>query len=514
MSTRRAAGGVRNRGWAMRPAVALTRATLQSYRNALRRAFRANPVPVTAVLLVVAITVLLIGVFQLQAVLPFLSGSTLQQLTADQVDGVGRASLTGLAAVSWGVAMVLEAIGFQSGGLSAVAASHGVRAWHRTVGQAAPVIMIAGIAAILLIGPASFAGLYRSLLLGGHLARSGAAALAAVITVCVILSAALTALLIPTLAALAVRRDPRSPEVKGLAAAVSGGLLITGITMVLATRTSGLFVLSPPLLVTGGVPRSAAGALLIVVTVLVTAVLAVAVMSVHGVVTVRAGGANLRLSWLRLGNTVATVEVRQAIRDATFLSSSAISIAGSLATGLLYRFGDLTLASASLVLYGLIGLSSIAPCVAAFRAATTGWLYVVRPGAYLYWYRNAAVGQLVAVLLVTVCCRVVTTLPPAPSTDLVLLCLSACGAIVGLVSGVAVNQPGVSKESRFGLFSGGIIAAVVLLAIILPTMNFTVFDDALVTMGYLLAAGLVTAVVGDIMVRRRMRESAGSHAVP
>lgn len=93
--------------------------------------------PVTAALLTLAITILLIGVFQLQAVLPWISGDTLGQLTVDQVDGVGRASLTGLAAVSWGVAMVLEIIGFQSAGLAVVAASHGVRAGQRTVGQSA-----------------------------------------------------------------------------------------------------------------------------------------------------------------------------------------------------------------------------------------------------------------------------------------------------------------------------------------------------------------------------------------
>src|SRR6478609_9186452 len=93
------------------PARALTRATFRSYRNALRQAYRASPALVASAVLISGIVLLFITIFQLQAVLPFLADSTLGQLTEAQVDSVGRASLTGLAAAAWGIAMIFETVG-------------------------------------------------------------------------------------------------------------------------------------------------------------------------------------------------------------------------------------------------------------------------------------------------------------------------------------------------------------------------------------------------------------------
>jgi len=487
------------------PARALTRATFRSYRNALRQAYRANPALVASAVLVSGIVLLFITVFQLQAVLPFLSDSTLGQLTEDQVDSVGRASLTGLAAAAWGIAMIFETVGFQSAGLLTLATSRGIGPANRAIGQTAPVLCCASLLALLLIGPASYAGLYRSLIVHGHSSRAAAVLLAAVVVLCVAAVAACSAVAVPAAVALVLRRERRSPEVRGAGAAVTGGHLITGISLVLAGNTNGLYVVAPPLLVGGGLPRSGPAAALAVLVSLAWCVLCLALVAGQRESLARSSGVNLRLSWLRLTSTQASVEARQMFRDGTGLSAIAISLAGAVVLAVFFRTHHLDDVFARFVLLGLVGVSSLAPCVAAFRAATHGWLYVVRPGAYLQWYRDAAVGMVAATTLVTIACRLLSTLPFAAGSDLVLLCVSISGSVIGLVCGVLVNRPGVSAESKGGLYGGGLLAAGVLLLTLWPTTKYALFDSSATTMAYLLVVTLLVALAGDVLVRLRSR---------
>ena len=392
------------------PGVALAKATFRSYTNALSKACRANPLLAAITSLTGVTLLLLVTAFQLQAVVPLLSSQSLGTLAQAQVDDVARASLTALAAIGWGLALLIQTLGLQSSGLLSVAATRGVGAVNRAIGREAPTVIAAAAASLGLIGPASFAGVYRCLEESGAKAPMSAA-LSVVVLLCVATASATSALAIPAGLELIFKRDRDTPGLKAAATALSGGLLITGIGLVLARKTWGLYILAIPTLTTAGVPNSVNGATAVVVGTVVWSTLCIGLGSRRMELCRSNDGIPLRLRSLRLPNTLSTLELRQIARDTVLTCAMAVTFTGSLAVGLLYRGGTLDRVHADLLVLAVVGLSSLSSCMVGFRTATTSWLYVTRSDAYKHWYYAAIPAVLARTVLLLAISRALTTLP-------------------------------------------------------------------------------------------------------
>lgn len=476
---------------------------MRGYRNGLTAAARGNPLFAAGVVAVVGVVLLLLTIVQLQAVIPFIAESTLSALTQQQVLDVGRASLTGLAAAAWGVAMLLETVGVQSQGVAAVAASRGIGPVNLSLGRVVPHLVAASMVGLLLVGPASFAGIYRSLRVAGTLPGFAAASLALLVMLCVVAVAAMSALTVPSLVAVVLRQPRQAPGLRGLAAAVSGALLIVGVALVLAGRTGGLYVLAPPLLASSGLPRSGVEALIVCVASVAWCLLCLLLDSVRPHGAIASPGIGWRLRWMRLAGTVATLELRQMYRDPTQASSTAVSLAGAVVAAVAYRGGLLTEASAGLLLAALIGVTSVSSCLGAFRASTLGWIYSTRPQAYARWYGGAVPGLVIAVVSTAVLCRLATTLPVDAGREFFFFAVAVVGSVAGLTSGVVINRPGTSSESKSGLFGSGFLAIAVLCVTLWPTFTYALFDSAMVAGAYLLLMAVVLGAAGYAVVIRR-----------
>ncbi len=172
-------------------------------------------------------------------------------------------------------------------------------------------------AASFLVGPVTVLSLTRVQATGGAGFRL-ALAVAVLFTALTALVATATTLAVQALTTLVMRSSNDALGVKSASASLCGILLITGVGLVLAGRTAGLYVLCPPLAVTGGVPETLPGVVLAVAACLLWGGLCAYALSFAGT-SARNGesGAPWQMSFVRLpGRGVgAQTEARQLLRD-------------------------------------------------------------------------------------------------------------------------------------------------------------------------------------------------------
>ncbi|MEU9856089.1 hypothetical protein [Streptomyces sp. NPDC047974] len=487
------------RSHSVRPALALAGATAKSLRNTLGQLFRRAPVLTSAALLLLLICGLAMVAFQLQAITPLIHERTLTSLEQLQLKDVSRASLTGMAASAWGVTLILDIVGLQPAGVRVLAVSKGVGRWNRALGELLPPYVLAMTVALFLVGPVTVLSLARVQTTGGSgLGASFVAALA--FTALTGLIATITPLAIQALTALVLRSSNDALGVKSVSASACGVLLIAGISLVLAGRTSGLYVLCPPLAVTGGIPDSLSDAALVLLASVLWGLLCAYALSFAGTSGRNSDhGAPWRLAFVRLPGRSAGIEARQMLRDPLFIAATSVSLAAAAALAVLFHTGHLQEATASLVLLVLCGITSLITGLAPFRLAETAWLHAVHPRGFSRWARHNALGALAAGLLTVIFIRVASLLPLEPGRDAVIVCMALAASAMSVLFGLATVNSDFS-EKRVALLGSGLLSGGTLGALFWLSSTAGALSTAAATAAY----WLVVAVLAHLATQEVM----------
>ncbi|MFF3323461.1 hypothetical protein [Streptomyces sp. NPDC002889] len=484
----------------MRPALAIAGATARSLRNTMRRLLHRSPVITSAVLLALLVFGLGMVVFQIQALAPLVHEQTLTALQHVQLKDVNRAALTGMAAAAWGVTLILDIVGLQPAGVRVLAVSKGVGRWNRALGELLPPYCMAMTVACFLVGPVTVLSLTRVQTTGG----TGfwlSLAVALLFTALAGLIATVTPLAIQALTALVMRSSNDALGVKSASASACGILLITGISLVLAGHTSGLYVLCPPLAVTGGVPDTLPGAGLVLLASLLWGALCAYALSFAGTTARNTEtGAPWRLGFIRLPGTGAQTEARQLLRDPLYISATSVSLAAAAAIAVLYHLSYLQDATASLLLLALCGISSLITGLAPFRLAETAWLYAIHPRGFTRWARHNAFGALAAGLLPVIAVRAVSLVPFEAGRDAVILSMALAASALSVLYGLTTVNADFS-EKRVALLGSGLVSGATLGTLFWLSSSV----DALATAAASTAYWLALAAAAVLATHRVMR---------
>ncbi|MFE9562281.1 hypothetical protein ACFYM0_14385 [Streptomyces sp. NPDC006487] len=445
----------------LRPALAIAGATARSQRNTVRRMLDRSPVITSAVLLVLFVFGLAMVAFQVQALAPLVHEQTLTVLQDRQLKEVNRAALAGMAAAASGATLILDILGLQPAGVRVLAVSKGVGRWNRALGELIPPYVTAMTVSSFLVGPVTVLSLTRVQASGGT-SFWLALAVALLFSALTALVATVTTLAVQALTALVMRSSNDALGVKSVSASLCGILLITGIGLVLAGRTSGLYVLCPPLAVTGGVPETLPGVLLAVSASLLWGLLCAYVLSCAGT-TARnnESGAPWQLRFVRLPGRGTRTEARQLLRDPLYISATCVSLAAAAAVAVLYHLGYLQDATASLLLLGVCGISSLITGLAPFRLAGNAWIYAIHPRGFSLWGRQNAFGAIAVGLLTVVAVRVVSLVPFEAGRDVVILSMALAGSALSVLFGLATVTADFA-EKRVTLLVSGLMSGAAL----------------------------------------------------
>ncbi|MFE2527226.1 hypothetical protein ACFXEL_23590 [Streptomyces sp. NPDC059382] len=465
-----------------------------------------SPVITSAVLLALLVFGLAMVAFQVQALAPLVHEQTLTALQDRQLKEVNRAALTGMAAAASGVTLILDILGLQPAGVRVLAVSKGVGRWNRALGELIPPYIMAMTAASFLVGPVTVLSLTRVQATGGT-GFGLALAVAILFTALTALIATATTLAIQAVTTLIMRSSNDALGVKSASASLCGILLITGIGLVLAGRTAGLYVLCPPLIVTGGVPQTPAGVLLAVLACLLWGALCAYALSFAGTSARNSeSGAPWQLRFIRLPGrgTGAQTEARQLLRDPLYISATSVSLASAAAIAVLYHLDYLQDATASLLLLAVCGISSLITGLAPFRLAGNAWLYAIHPRGFSRWGRQNAFGAIAAGLLTVIVVRVVSTVPFEAGRDLVILSMALAGSALSVLYGLATVSADFS-EKRVTLLISGLMSGATLGALFWLVSSLDTLSTAPATAAYwlLVAAASVCAVQQVMRIKDR-----------
>ena len=474
----------------------LLRAVLQSYRNALVRAYRSNPALMVLAGFALVTGYLAILAVQLQAVASSIDPTTLSQLHQDQLGQVSDAAMTSVAAIAAAVHLVLGLLGTLGPGLRMIARRGLPTRWSRAWSLSAVDIGVSVVMALAFSGPLCALTTYQVDRLDGSAA--GPALLGSTaMTLAAAIGGATT-----SLAALGVvrwlgRRARSQENLAAIALVVQGLVLITAVALVLAGDTRGLWLLLPGAALWGKVGWATLGLLVTALASLAIAVWGAEPGSVTPI-SVRRTRAILQ-SWSVRPGLLGGVTL---LRDPMVLGSALLAIAGGFLVRILVSQHILAVSQGGLLILVLVGLVGLSMITTTFAISHSLWVVRSRP----HGLRTLA-SQLVGWHALAVIVIALFTLAAAGYvTDIALVLLSVAAALLSsqaaLVWSLTLFRKGTSAEHRGVLVVAGLLSTVTIGLLWTGVMHLPVIPEqwftlAAVVLGVAAIIGVVTTRIPD-----------------